>query len=68
VRQRFKINLGFGEVIMENIIDLAKSIKDKIDWEYDLYSGYQKMMREIDDIADMIIYSAEHEGRLHNEP
>ena len=38
-----------------NVARLATGIKNSIDWEFDLYSGYQEMMRKIDELADLII-------------
>ena len=39
----------------EKIIEFCKKIKEVIDWDFDSYSGYQEMMKEIDSFADKII-------------
>jgi hypothetical protein len=39
----------------KRIIELCENIKNAIDWEYDTYSGYQKMMSDIENIANKII-------------
>lgn len=38
-----------------NIVGLANGIKNSIDWDFDTYSGYQEMMRNIEELADLII-------------
>ena len=40
--------------IRDTVQDLCKKIQDSIDWKYDLYSGYQDMMQNIDELVDKI--------------